>query len=162
MFRQMRRKNQQLSLEECSEILVNGSSGVLALEGDDGYPYAVPLSFVYNDKKIFFHSAKTGHKIDSIKSNDKASFCVIARDDVRPEEYTSYFKSVIAFGKIRILKDEEEIRKAIALLAIKYNSQDSIEKRERAIEAGYANLCMLELKVEHLTGKQAKELIDKK
>ena len=81
---------------------------------------------------------------------------------MRPEEYTSYFKSVIAFGKIRILKDEEEIRKAIALLAIKYNSQDSIEKRERAIEAGYANLCMLELKVEHLTGKQAKELIDKK
>ena len=161
MFRPMRRKNQQLSLEDCNEILAKATSGVLALEGDAGYPYAVPLSFVYHDKKIFFHSAKAGHKIDSIKANSKASFCVIAKDDVKPDEYTSYFKSVIAFGKIRILEDEAEKRKAITLLAAKYNPQDSEEKRERAIEMEYAPLCMLELEVEHLTGKQAKELINK-
>ena len=93
MFREMRRRKQQLSESECSAILARGTSGVLALRGDEGYPYAVPLSYVYDDRKIYFHSAKAGHKIDAIRSCSKASFCVIDQDEVVPEEYTTYFKA---------------------------------------------------------------------
>ena len=98
MFREMRRKNQLLTKEEAEKILENGTSGTLALLGDEGYPYCVPISYVYNNNKIYFHSAKSGHKIDAVKNCDKASFCVIDKDEVKPQEYTTYFRSVIAFG----------------------------------------------------------------
>ena len=97
-FRPMRRNRQQLSEEESIEILQKATSGVLALLGDNGYPYAVPISYVYADGKIYFHSALSGHKVDAIRSCDKASFCVIEQDDVQPKKYTTFFRSVIAFG----------------------------------------------------------------
>ena len=93
-FREMRRKRQQLSREESVAILQKSTSGTLALLGDDGYPYAVPMSYVYNEGKLYFHSALTGHKIDAIRKCDKASFCVIEQDDVQPEKYTTFFRSV--------------------------------------------------------------------
>ena len=108
MFREMRRKKQILSNKEIIELLEKGTSGVLALLGDNEYPYAVPISYVYDNSKIYFHGAKAGHKIDAIRKCSKASFCVIAQDEISPEKYTTYFKSVIAFGKIRILEDENE------------------------------------------------------
>lgn len=93
MFREMRRNGQELPLEECTAILNRGTSGVLALSGDDNYPYAVPVSYAYDGYKLYFHCAKSGHKIDAIRRNAKASFCVIDQDLVVPEEYTSYFRS---------------------------------------------------------------------
>ena len=104
----MRRSGQALSPDQIQSILKNGSSGVLALSGDGGYPYAVPISYVFADRKLFFHCAVSGHKTDAIRRNPKASFCVVARDQVVPEEYTTRFQSVIVFGKIRILEDERE------------------------------------------------------
>jgi len=101
MFREMRRKKQLLSAEESISILNRMTSGVLAITGDNDYPYAVPLSYVYYDDKIYFHSATSGHKIDAINKNSKASFCVIEQDNIIPEEYTTYFRSVIVFGKVR-------------------------------------------------------------
>lgn len=159
MFREMRRKRQRLSTEECKAALARGTSGVLALEGDGGYPYAVPLSYVYADGRIYFHSAKNGHKLDAIKRNAKASFCVIDQDEIIAEEYTTYFRSVIAFGRIRILEEDAEKREAIMRLAQKYAPEDSPENRDRAIEREWAQLCMLELSIEHMSGKEAIELV---
>ena len=88
MFREMRRKNQQLPREECCCILEEATSGVLAVSGDDGYPYAVPLSFAYADGRLYFHVAKSGHKLDALRRNPKASFCIIERDEIVPAEYT--------------------------------------------------------------------------
>lgn len=159
MFREMRRKKQRLSKEECDRILYNGTWGVLALHGDDGYPYAVPVSYVYDGEKLLFHSAKNGHKIDAIIKNAAASFCVIDQDQIVPEEYTTYFRSIIAFGKIRILEDDAEKRSAIEKLAVKYAPDDTAENRDKAIEREWKPLCMMEMEIEHLTGKQAIEMI---
>ena len=93
MFREMRRIKQALSKEESIQILEKGTSGVLALSGDDGYPYAVPISYVYADSRLYFHSAKCGHKIDAILKCPKASFCVIEQDVVVPEKYTTFFRN---------------------------------------------------------------------
>ena len=106
MFRGMRRKRQDLSERETIVMLQSCTSGVLAVHGDDDYPYAVPLSFAYEDGKLFFHSAKTGHKIDAIARNEKASFCVIAADDVVQSTFTTHFRSAIVFGRARILTEE--------------------------------------------------------
>lgn len=151
MFREMRRKKQKLSKEECDRILYNGTSGVLALHGDDGYPYAVPVSYVYNGEKLLFHSAKNGHKIDAILKNAAASFCVIDQDQIVPEEYTTYFRSIIASGRIRILEDDTEKRSAIEKLAVKYAPDDTVENRDKAIEREWKPLCMMEMEIEHLT-----------
>ena len=159
MFREMRRKKQRLSKEECDRILYNGTSGVLALHGDNGYPYAVPVSYVYDGEKLLFHSAKNGHKIDAIIKNAAASFCVIDQDQIVPEEYTTYFRSIIAFGRIRILEDATEKRSAIEKLAVKYAPDDTAENRNNAIDREWKLLCMMEMEIEHLTGKQAIEMI---
>lgn len=157
MFREMRRKKQLLTEAESENLLKEGSSGVLALLGDGGYPYAVPLSYVYENSKLYFHGAKAGHKVDAIRNCNKASFCVISQDTVVPEEYTTYYKSVIVFGEIRVLEREEAL-KAIRQLADKYHPAGSEAEREKEISDFQSSLCMLELSVEHMTGKRAKEL----
>lgn len=157
MFREMRRKNQLLTDEECIEILNSSTSGTLALLGDNDYPYSLPISYVYNDGKLYFHSALTGHKIDAVNRYDKASFCVIAQDKVVPEKYTTYFRSVIAFGKIRVIDNDAEKLRAIEILAEKYSPQLA-EGRKKEIEDNFSRMCMIELDIEHMTGKEAKEL----
>ena len=158
----MRRKKQALSEAKIIEILCRGTSGVLALLGDDDYPYAVPISYVYDDGKIYFHSAKSGHKIDAIEKTAKASFCVIDQDTLVPQQYTTFFRSVIAFGKIRVIEDEREKRTAIEKLAVKYAPKDAEENRRRAIERDWKPLCMLEMTIEHVAGKEAIELVKRK
>ena len=158
MFREMRRKKQALPKEDCAAILNRGTSGVLALAGDNDYPYAVPISYVYDGEKLYFHCAKSGHKLDAICRNPKASFCVIDQDKIVSEEYTTYFRSVIVFGKIRILEEDGEKRAAIEKLALKYAPDDTMENRQEAIEKEWKPLCTLEMIPEHISGKEAIEL----
>ena len=89
MFREMRRKNQQLLEEDTAAILREGSSGVLSVLGDDGYPYGVPLSYLYEEGRLYFHCAVSGHKLDALRREAKASFCVIAQDEIVPKKYTT-------------------------------------------------------------------------
>ena len=162
MFRELRRKRQALSETDCSDILKRGTSGVLAPMGDGGYPYAVPMSYVYDGEKLYFHCAKSGHKLDAIAGNPKASFCVVDRDQVVPEEYTTYFRSVIVFGTMRIIEEEQEKRTAVEKLALKYAPEDSAQNRGAAVEKDWKPLCMLELTPEHITGKEAVELMKRR
>jgi nitroimidazol reductase NimA-like FMN-containing flavoprotein (pyridoxamine 5'-phosphate oxidase superfamily) len=158
MFREMRRSKQRLPREVAVEILERNTSGVLALSGDEGYPYAVPMSYVYADGKIYFHSAKNGHKIDAIQRNEKASFCVIDQDQIVPEKYTTFFRSVIVFGRLRLVEDMEEMRRIAATLAMKY-SADFKEGIPKEINASIRNMAVLELTIDHITAKEAIELI---
>ena len=108
-FRKMRRAKQELSFEEDLAVIGRATSGVFSTMGEGGYPYGVPLSFVYIPDedgglgKFYFHSAKEGHKVDSIKALDKGCFTIIDRDDVVSDEFTTYFKSVICFGHVRLI-----------------------------------------------------------
>ena len=162
MFRGMRRKRQQLTEAECVEILNRNTSGVLAVLGDEGYPYAVPISYVYDGKALYFHCAKSGHKLDAIKSCDKVSFCVVDQDKVVPHEYTTYFRSVILFGRASVLNDDQEILSAIEKLAIKYSPNDSKENRDIVIQKEYAAMCIIKIAVDHMTGKESIELAKNK
>ncbi|MDD4445890.1 MAG: pyridoxamine 5'-phosphate oxidase family protein, partial [Eubacteriales bacterium] len=109
MFREMRRIRQLMSAEETQKVLDRCTNGILACQGDDDYPYAVPLSYACANGKIYFHSAKTGHKVDAILKNPKVSFTVVDEDTIVSAEYTTYFRSVIAFGRARIAEDEERL-----------------------------------------------------
>jgi hypothetical protein len=157
-FREMRRHRQQLPDEESIGILQKATSGTLALLGDGGYPYAVPISYVYDDGKLYFHSAMSGHKVDAIRGCDKASFCVIDQDSVRPAEYTTYYRSVIAFGRISIVEDESEKLAIARILGNRYNPNQE-EALQKELEHGLARMVAIRLDIEHLTGKEAIELV---
>ena len=159
-FREMRRKNCVISTEAAEKILREGDYGVLALSGDDGYPYAVPINYAVDGNKIYFHSAKVGHKIDAIRRNDKASFCVVAKHDVVAEEFTTYFTSAIAFGRIKIVEDDADPDKmrGLELLADKFSSTASAERRAKEL-ARVSALVVPVMTIEHLTGKAARELV---
>lgn len=157
MFREMRRKKQALDKKDVIEILSKRTAGTLAVCGDDGYPYAVPMSYVYMNDKIYMHSAKAGHKIDAIKSNDKVTFTVIDKDQIVAEEFTTYFRSVICFGRARILEEPSEILATLKTLTRKY-SPNLEEQMDKEIESGMKHMHMIEIDIEHMTGKEALEL----
>lgn len=160
-MREMRRFKQALTRSECGEVLERGTSGVLAVTGDGGYPYAVPISYVWQDGKVYFHCAVAGHKLDAIRADSRVSFCVIDQDQVMPEEYTTYFRSVIIFGRARILEDPAEKRRAIEVLAQKYRPGFP-EEMAAEIDGAWNRLCLVELTAEQVTGKQARELMGRK
>ena len=142
MFRKMRRFRQQISFEECQEILKRASSGVLGLFGDDGYPYT------------------TGHKIDAIRRNEKVSFTVIDRDEIMPKERTTKFCSVIVFGRARILETEEELRRSANAVGAKYSAgfEDLyMQETEDTIRSG--SLCCVEITIDHMTGKIGRQIL---
>ena len=162
MFHKMRRNIQQLSQEEAEAVLLRGSAGVLALMGDKAFPYAVPISYVYDGEHIYFHSAPAGHKIDAIERNPNASFAVIDQDEVIPEKYTTAYRSVIVFGSIRIIGDDAEKLAAIRKLAVKYAPDNTEQQHAAEIDGAWSRFCMLEMSIAHMTGKQAIELVAKK
>lgn len=160
-FREMRRKRQQLSEEESISILRKSTAGTLALLGDNDYPYAVPISYVYANGCLYFHSALNGHKVDAIRKCDKASFCVIEQDEVHPEKYTTFFRSVIVFGRIHIIEDEAEKLETARIFGNRYNPNQE-EALQKELEKGLSRMLMIRLDTEHLTGKEAIELVKHK
>jgi nitroimidazol reductase NimA-like FMN-containing flavoprotein (pyridoxamine 5'-phosphate oxidase superfamily) len=152
MFREMRRKKQELTQAETIEILQTCTSGVLGVSGDDGYPYTVPVSHVYKDGNLYFHCANEGHKLDGIQRNDKVSFCVIAQDEVIPEKFATRYRSAIVFGRARILTGDRERRHALECLQEKL-SPDYPEEGQQLIEKDWDRVCVVEVRIEHMTGK---------
>lgn len=157
-MREMRRFKQALTEEACAAVLERNTNGVLAVTGDGGYPYAVPMSYVWLDGKVYFHWALAGHKLDAARADSRASFCVIDQDQIVPEKYTTYYRSVIVFGAVRVLDDPAEKRRAIEALGRKYRPGFEAELAAE-IDGAWDHFLMVELTPEHITGKQARELM---
>lgn len=157
MFKEMRRKKQDLSREDCIEILERGRSGVFALCGHE-YPYALPMTYIYSGGKIYFHSSREGYKIDLLKKHPKISFCVIDKDLLVPEEFTSYYRSVILFGEARLLEEKEEIIRTITLFSDHFSPGEK-HRRDAVIQKEFGNLQMVEVRIDHMSGKAALELL---
>ena len=155
MTRAMRRFKQQLSSEETERILRIGKYCVMAVSGDDDYPYAVPVNYVYDGAAIYIHSAAQGYKIDALKRNPKCSLCVVDKDDVIPEEFTSYFRSVIVFGMAHFVESKEEKVAALRLLGYKYSP--GIDP-EAEIARFIKTVCVVRIDIDSVTGKEAIEL----
>lgn len=160
MFRKMRRGKQLLSMEDTIAVMDRCTNGVLACLGDEDYPYAVPLSYVYFNDKIYFHSAKAGHKIDAIMKNSKVSFSVIDEDTIVSEKYTSYFRSIIAFGKARIVESDEWLEAFKALVEKYSGDQPETAKHKEITECTQSYIIAID--VEHITGKEAIEYVNAK
>ena len=159
MFADMIKKKLLLTENECYEVIVNSTSGVLSLAGTNGYPYTVPLSYACAEGKLWFHGAKKGYKMDCVKENPKAAFCIVDKDIIIPSKLTSHFRSVNIFGTVRVLESDEERRKALNYLVDRYSSKfkkigDEEIERLWSVTATYA------LEIEHITGKASIAILD--
>lgn len=151
MFREMRRKERMKTYEENIQILEECTNGVLSVIGDDGYPYGVPVSYVYNDGKIYFHCAMEGHKIDAIKAEPKVSFTVVGADNINAEKFTTSYKSVICFGTATLL-DGHNKQNAMELIVEKYSVAFK-EKGMELIAGKWDRTAVVCIEIEHMTGK---------
>lgn len=157
MFREMVRIRQRLPDAECIEILKREPRGVLSVLGDGDYPYGMPLNHYYceTDGKLYFHSGKTGHKIDAIRRHDKASFCVWDQGYRRPGEWALNIRSVIVFGRIEIIEDREKVYEISRLLSYKFTDDEAYIERE--LRTAGPRTLLFALVPEHMTGKLVNE-----
>ena len=157
MFREMRRFKQQINEEECVHVLKEQPRGVLSMLGDNGYPYGIPLDHWYSEKdnKLYFHCAKVGHKLDAITACDKVSYCVMDEGYRKDGEWALNINSVVVFGRIRIVDDEEKKREICTNLVRKFT--DDEEYLQKELKNAFPRVNCLELTIEHMTGKLVNE-----
>lgn len=158
MFREIRKKKNALPLEDAKQLLHEERRGVIAVNGDDGYPYAVPVNYLYDEEngKIYFHGAKAGHKVDSLKKDDKVCFTVYGHEEIKEEEWAPFMRSTVVFGRCHLIADQDECVRLCSKFAMKYYpSQDLVD--EELQDSGRA-VQMFEITIEHMSGKQIKEI----
>ncbi len=156
-FRKMRRAKQELAPEICKQVLTDQWRGTLALLGDGGYPYAVPLDFLYDEEAgaIYFHCAVEGHKIDAVRSCDKACFNVLSDGEHKAGHWSLYFNSVTVFGRISLIEDRDRMLDAVRRIGEKYMGKGPEVDADMARNAN--RVACLELKIEHMSGKRVHE-----
>ena len=157
MFRPMRRMKQQISGEECIRILQEEKRGVLSMHGEDGYPYAIPMNHWYNpeDGKLYFHGAKTDHKIDAIKKDNRVSYCTHDAGYRKEGEWALNIRSVVVFGRISLVTDEEKAKEIGIHLCRKFTEDEEYIQRE--LQNALPRVQCLELTIDHMTGKLVNE-----
>jgi nitroimidazol reductase NimA-like FMN-containing flavoprotein (pyridoxamine 5'-phosphate oxidase superfamily) len=154
VFKEMRRNDKMLTNEEMLEIMNTAQYGVMSTIGEDGFPYGVPVSFVYNEGAIYFHAALVGHKLENIAYNSKVSFCVIEDVSLMPEAFNTKFKSVIAFGEVTEVEDDKK-EDALVLFLHKF-SKDFIPSGMEYIKNAAAKAKVFKIEVQHMTAKGKK------
>jgi len=157
MFREMRRFKQQISDAECIEVLGSEKRGVLSVLGGDGYPYGIPMNHWYcpEDGKIYFHGARAGHKLDAVRKCDKVSYCVYEAGTRREGEWSLNVKSVVIFGRIRLVEDEKKAAEICTQLCRKFTDDEEYLRKE--LENALPRVQCLELTIDHMTGKLVNE-----
>jgi len=155
MFREMRRSAQQLPENVCADVLQRGKTGVLAVQGDGGYPYAVPLNYLYADGKIYFHCAREGHKIDALAACDKVCLTVLDGGERQEGEWWYTFNSVICFGRCRVVEDDGTRLSILRTLGMKYIPTTA--EMEATMARSAARTAVLEMEIDYMTGKAVKE-----
>ncbi len=152
MFDKMRRADRMMSESEVNGILSSSEYGSMAVLSANGYPYAVPVNFAFLDGSIYIHSAKEGAKIRAIEANSKASFTIVHKHEIVPMKFTSSYESVIAFGTVSIVDNQQKKIEVLTAFIQKYSS-DYFEKGVNYVDADHSKTALLELKIQHATGK---------
>lgn len=155
MFRELARKNKQISQEECIALLEKETRGILSVNGDDGYPYGMPMNHLYADGCLYFHCGKRGHRLDALRTSDKVSFCVCEQGTREAGDWAYTVRSVIVFGRMEVVEDMDEIVRLTTMLCRKFTQDEEYIRTE--IEQHAAATLLLKLTPEHICGKQVKE-----
>lgn len=157
MFRSVRKRANEITLEAAKELLTTARRGVLSLNGDDGYPYAIPINYLYDEtnQKIYFHGARVGYKIDILKQSDKICFTVYGNEQIKEEVWAPYVQSTIVFGRCYLIEAAERSMEVLKRFAMKYYPNEAMVIEQIGM-SGKATQ-MFEISIEHISGKEVQE-----
>lgn len=157
MFREIRKKKNEIGIDDIKELLDNSRRGVLAVNGDDGYPYAIPINYVYDElnQKIYFHGSRIGHKIDALNKSDKICFTVYGNENYKDELWAPFIQSVVIFGRCHLVEKGERSIMLLKKLAMKYYPNEQMVNEE--IVRGLNAVQVFEIEIEHMSGKEVQE-----
>ena len=157
MFREIRRKNREIDSDSAKRLLQSSRRGVLAVNGDDGYPYAIPINYLYDDEaqRIYFHGAKIGHKVDALRASDKVCLTVYGNETIKTDAWAPFMQSVVVFGRCHLMEAGPEASERLKQLAMKYYPGEQLVDEEIA-QSGKA-VQVFEIKIEHMSGKEVQE-----
>lgn len=157
MFRPIRKKKNEIDVSAAQALLQNSRRGVLAVNGDDGYPYAIPVNYFYDteNQKIYFHGARAGHKVDALKACDKICFTVYGNEQIKEEAWAPFMQSVVVFGRCHLLEAGPKATALLKRFAMKYYPNEQLADEE--IEHAGKAVQMFEIEIEHLSGKEIQE-----
>ena len=157
MFRKMRISPQALSREEMIDLLKSETRGVMSVNGDDGYPYGVPINHFYNeeDGRLYFHGARIGHRVDAVRRDPRVSYCVYGGDYKKEGDWAYYVKSVIVFGRVELIEDEEEVARVSRMLCTKFPCPQEYIDAEIAKDT--PRTLLLAIDIEDMNGKLVHE-----
>lgn len=148
--RKMRRSERQADEMTIRQILKAGEYGVFCTLSDDGFPYGVPVNYVFDGEKIYFHCAKSGHKLDNIDGCDKVCFTVVSDCEVISQKLTTHYRSVVVFGTAK--RCEKNKKKALLLLTQKYSAKFP-DKSAQEIERLFDVVEIVEITPIKISGK---------
>ena len=154
-FRALRRIKQAATPQECEAVLAAGQRGILAVHGENGYPYGLPVNYLYTDGKIYFHCAKEGHKLDAVRANEKVCFTVLSEPVKNPGEWWNCFTSVICFERIAEVTDGQEKDRLLRHIGTKYFPEGYDIERDMVKNA--PNALIMAISIDHLSGKHVRE-----
>lgn len=157
MFRKVRKIKNEISEQEARVILKEGKRAVLSVNGDDGYPYAIPVNYYYDEEenRIYIHGSKAGHKIDAINADNKVCFTVYNDGYLEEGDWAYHVSSTVVFGRASIIKDEEKRFQKVLLLTEKYYPTKEMAKE--TVEEGFAYVNLIAIDIEHISGKKVHE-----
>lgn len=157
MFRKVKRIKNEISTEDAKDLLKNNKRAAFSVNGDDGYPYTIPVNFYYDeeDDKIYFHSAKKGHKIDSIKANDKICFTTWNDGYLEEDDWAFHVSSCVVFGRAKLIEDRKITEEKVRKFACKY--YPNLEAVEEEIKKSINNVQLVAIEIEHISGKKIHE-----
>ena len=157
MFRPIRRKKKEIDMDAAKKLLQDSRRGVLAVNGDDGYPYAIPVNYFYdrNTEKIYFHGARAGHKADALRASDKVCFTVYGNETIREEVWAPFVQSTVVFGRCHLLESSAETTEILKKIARKYYPNEQLIDEE--IDRSGKAVQLFEIAIEHLSGKEIQE-----
>ena len=155
MFRPIRRKQKEITIEAAKKLLAEARRGILAVNGDDGYPFAIPVNYYYDEEtqKIYFHGSKVGHKVDALKKSDKICFTVLGPEMIKEEEWAPFLQSTVVFGRCHLIEDPSGA--LLTKFAMKYYPNEELVKEEKAVAANAVQ--MYEIEIDHISGKEVQE-----
>lgn len=157
MFRKVRKKANEISASLAKDLIKKSRRGILAVNGDNGYPYAIPINYLYSEEnqKIFFHGSKVGHKVDAIKESDKVCFTVYGNEQIKEETWAPYMQSALVFGRCKLIEDEDRAMIVLKDFAMKYYPSEIMVEEEMKKAAKATQ--MFEITIEHISGKEVQE-----
>lgn len=157
MFRSIRKKKNEIGIDAAKELLRSSRRGILAVNGDEGYPYAIPINYLYDEEnhKIIFHGAKAGHKVDSLKKSNKVCFTVYGNETIKEDAWAPYLQSVVVFGKCHLVENKDKIINEVKKFAMKYYPGEDMVNKE-VMSSGMA-VQIFEIEIEHISGKEVQE-----